>query len=304
MKHKGKLYYVISILLTLALGIGIGFMTGESTANENKEPLRLNVTADPEAGFRDITAEDLNYNFDGITYVNVSEVAIEINSKTMLLEDAIRHGLVTVEQIIAQAQEDVRNRNCILKYDTNLGLSEFIYTYKDAYDIRVVYDVFECSDGKQHLISDFIVTPPSKARDLSFAYTYLDDDGAPVRLLYEDWGLEFSVTENSSTDITLRYSQWDGMASGELSVQWYQISDQNNRLLDVEIQPEITPIPLQSQTDTGHLSLNWESFYGELPRGHYYLILYVYDTYDPTAIHPLIQNYCDGQYFSIPFSVS
>lgn len=306
MKAKRNILSIVSIALTLVLGIGIGYITGESAARENTAPLRLTVTEEKDAGSRHITSEELGGNYDGITYVEVADVTIEIGSRTMKLEEAIRDGYVTVEQLIAQAKEDVRSRDCILKYDTHLGLSEFTYTYKDQYDLRVVYDVFECSDGAQYVISDFIITPPSKSRDISFGYSYIDDDGTRVDLLYEDWGLEFTVAEASSTDITLNYTQWGGMANGDLSVQWILMDNaQENKSLDViDQEAYMDHIPITKNTTMGELTVNWQEKYGELSPGEYTIYLYIHDTYNEAEAHPLMQNYCNGQYFPITFTIS
>ena len=209
---------------------------------------------------------------------------------------------MTVEEIIAQAQEDVRNKKCTLKYDTDMGVAEFRYSYRDQYDLKVCYDVFECSDGEQYLISDFIVTPCTRSRDVSRGYTIIGKDGEPFNLLYEDWGLEFTVTDVSNTGISLYYSQQGGMSVGELSV----LNAYLFKKIDTPQGPyelEMEPIPIVKNS-FGTISLNWETQYGQLSRGDYVLTLYIYDTYNEDEIHPLIRKYCHGQYFEIPFTVS
>lgn len=301
---------ILLILLALAIGLGAGFLGGYFVAQPEETDLRLQVTAEKGLGFREISSEELGGNYDGITYVDVAEASITLDGKTMLLEHAIRDGLVTVEQLIAQAQEDVRNKQCILKHSTYMGVTDFVYSYRDQYDLKVRYDVFECSDGDQYLITDFIVTPYLKSRDVSIGFTILGKDGEHIRLLYEDWGLEFTVGEASSSGITLNYTQQGGMAVGELSVKWFHIADEDGMILkqanhDETIAPvDITPIPITQNTTTGELSLSWLESYGELPPGEYSLYLYIYDTFDENEIHPLIRKYCYGQYFNIPFTVS
>lgn len=300
---KSTLRTVLLIFLALAVGIGAGFLAGRS---QPETYLHLTVTADSEAGFSSFSSEELNGNFEDISYFNVSKVSIEISGKTMLLEKAIRGGLVTVEQLVAQAKEDARNNECFLKYDNHLGLSTFRFVYPNQYDIRVIYDVFECSDGAQYHINDFMITAPGRSANLSPNLRAVDvhGSGEEINLLYEDWGLEFTVTEVSPIGITLNYTQSGGMVTGDLSMNWIHIYDAEHYMLEEKAEWPIDPIPMQTNTTTGELTLNWEALYGKLAPGDYTLYLYIYDTYNEFDVHPLIQNYCDGQYFPITFTIS
>lgn len=293
---------VFWVLLALVLSLGAGFLGGYLMGKPGETDLHLQVIPEKGAGFRNISSEELGGNYEGITYVDVAEATITLDGETMLLEHAIRDGLVTVEEIIAQAQKDVRNKKCTLKYDTDMGVAEFRYSYRDQYDLKVCYDVFECSDGEQYLISDFIVTPYTRSRDVSRGYTIIGKDGEPFNLLYEDWGLEFTVTDVSNTGISLYYSQQGGMSVGELSVMTAYLF-KNIDGLQGPYELETEPIPVvKNGFDT--ISMNWEAQYGQLSRGDYILTLYIYDTYNEDEIHPLIRKYCHGQYFEIPFTVS
>lgn len=300
---KSTIRTVLLILLALAAGICVGFFVGHS---QPETDLHLTVAADSEAGFRTFSSDELNGNFDAISYFEVSEVSIVIDGKTMLLEEAIRDGLVTVEQLVARAKEDARNKECFLKYDNILGLSIFRFVYPDQYDIRLIYDVFKCSDGTQYHFNDFMVTAPGRSANLSpnLQAVEVRGNGEEMNLLYEDWGLEFTVTEVSPTGITLNYTQSGGMVTGDLSMNWIHIFDADHNMLEEKTEWSLDPIPMQLNTATGALTLNWEALYGELAPGDYTLYLYIYDTYNESDVHPLIQNYCDGQYFPITFSVS
>lgn len=300
--NKPPVPFIPFILLALTICFGIGFLLGRSSSQSQENTLCLTVTEDMDAGFREITSDELGGNFDCISYVDIATVSISLDGKTMLLEDSIRDGLVTVEQLIAQAKEDARNGNCILKYDTTLGLSEFIYSYPESYDLKVCYDVFECSDGKQHLLSDFVITPPGRAQNLSFGFRYYDENGNEVQLKYEDWGLEFTVTELSPTGISLDYIQQGGMAVGDLSVKWFHVYNDQG-MMNEQLELPMEPIYIQKNAE-GEFTLNWEPMLGALPSGEYTLVLYVYDNFDESEIHPLIQKYCYGQYYSIPFTIS
>lgn len=298
---KRSIRSLLLILLALTVGLGAGFYAGHAYAQPENNELLLTVSVNEEAGFREISSEELSGNYTGITYLNVDAVCINMNGREIPLEVAIRDGLVTVEKLIAQAKEDVRNQKCYLKYDTDLGAAVVNYTYPDAYDLSVRYDVFECPDGKKHLISDFVITSPGNAKNLSYGFSTTDEDGNRVDLLYEDWGLEFTVAKATTTGITLNYAQQDGMAVGDLSVKWYHIYNDQG-MMDENLELPLEPIPIRKNA-ADSFSLTWESVLGTLPSGEYTLLLYVYDTFDETQIHPLIQKYCYGQYYTIPFSI-
>lgn len=300
---KSAIRTVLLILLALAAGICVGFFVGHSQIETD---LRLTVTVDEEASFKEFTEENLGGNFNKLTYFELSDVSIQIGRKTMKLEEAVRDGLVSVEQVVAQAKEDARNNECFMKYDNILGLSTFRYVYPNQYDIRVIYDVFECSDGTQYHLNDFMITAPGRSANLSpnLRAVEVRDNGEEMNLLYEDWGLEFTVAEVSPTSIILNYTQSGGMVTGDLSMKWIHIFDADHYMLEEKTEWSLAPIPMQLNTSTGALTLNWEQMYGELPPGDYTLYLYIYDTYNESDVHPLIQNYCDGQYFPIVFTIS
>ena len=298
---KRPIRSLLLILLALTVGLGAGFYAGRAYAQPENNELLLTVSVNEEAGFREFSSEELGGNYTGITYLNVDAVCINMNGKEIPLEVAIRDGHVTVEKLIAQAQEDVRNRICVLKYDTTLGASEFVYSYKNQYDLMVRYDIFECSDGKQYLLKDFIITPYGKSKNVNLGFTYIGTDGKEISLKYEDWGLKFTDTTASPTGIIVNYTQQGGMAAGDLSVKWYHIYNDQG-MMDENLELPLEPIPIRKNT-ADSFSLTWESVLGTLPSGEYTLLLYVYDTFDETQIHPLIQKYCYGQYYTIPFSI-
>lgn len=293
---------IILIFFSLIIGMCTGITCGYLIAQPEETSYRLQITEETGLGFRNVTSEELGGNYDGITYVDVAEATITLDGKTMLLEHAIRDGLVTVEQIIAQAQEDARNNECVLKYSSNMGISDFIYSYRDQYDLMVRYDVFECSDGKQNFLSAVTVTPYRKSKDVSIGFTQIDEDGNLFNPLYEDWGLVFTASKVSPTHMELNYTQLGGMSVGELSVKWFHLLSDKG-MIDEPHELTMEPIPIEKNT-TGTFSISWESLFGELPPGEYSLLLYVYDTYDENEIHPLIRKYCYGQYYTIPFTVS
>ena len=304
MKNNRKYLMIICMLLILAVGLCAGFFAGTNYEATHKNDLRLTVTVDEET-YTEFTEEDLGGNFHELTYFELSDVSIQIGRKTMKLEEAIRDGYVTVEQIVAQAQEDARTKECFLYYDKIRGLTVYRYSYYDQYDIRVIYDVFECSDGEQYHISDVMITPHRRSADVfsNWRSIVVDDSGEPIDLLREDWGLEFTAIEASPTGITLNYSQWGGMAVGDLVVKWIHIYDSTETMVDSTLSWTQDPMPITANTFHGELYINWEDYCGALPAGEYTLLLYVEDVYSEGEIHPLIRKYCDDQYFTVSFTV-
>ena len=55
---------------------------------------------------------------------------------------------------------------------------------------------------------------------------------------------------------------------------------------------------------TTELSFNFEEMYGELQSGDYEISLEVVDWYNKEAVHPLLRNYYDVQWYAIEFTIA
>lgn len=313
-RRKSNIELVLySLLVIAAIGFAIscGFLLGRSTIFDevpysdfdSNQVLHIAVKNDPNAGFTNIQAEELggSYN-DGITYLNVSDVSIEVNGEYMELVQAVRDGYITIEEIIAQAQIDARNDICSMQYESELGLSRFVYGYQD-YELLVTYDVFEAPDDEQYLIRDFMITNVGGHKSISHTLYITDEEGNIVNLRREDWGITLQASSATPTDITILCTQSGGQHMGELKVSYFGLLNSNRAPIDSLIEwseYEFSPIIIPQET-TSQLCIDWTARYGELPSGTYYLALEIEDIYDET--NDLVKNYSDVQNYYVEFII-
>lgn len=167
-KHKINYLFFLFIILCLMC----------SCANQNTvdkktpaitEKLQISVTVSPSAGYSKIKADDISPDFPvDIQIHNLTDLQITIDGTQTTLESALQQELITPEEIFAFAQIDARKGNCDMEITALDGLTYHIFTYP-MYDLAVVYDILEASDGKQHLIHTI---------DFDMAYTYKLEDKA------------------------------------------------------------------------------------------------------------------------------
>lgn len=312
--NKG--YLVVFLLIIAFISIYICCNTIPSTNYSIKSARKLNITAEANdmAGFTIITPEQLGGNFDeAIVYLNLTNVCIEINRTVHSLENAIQDGLITVEEIVAYARIDARNSICSETQTTTHGLTHFTYRYPE-FDLCMTYDVYETPDGKQHLIEDITISalPSPATTSRSRSYNYLDEDSEYGYWLdREDWGLVFEISEVSSTQITLQYTQSGGQQIGDLVAESYDLllvdatseGKKSTSFIDTASGTfEKFEIPIISETSS-EITINWAEAYGSLAPGDYFFKLYVSDIYDESEIHPLMVNYHDRQGYYVEFTI-
>ena len=263
----------------------------------DKRRLRIDLTVDDNAQFTNIMPEQLGGNFDNkITYLDVRNVSIEINGAFYHLEDAIREGDISVEEIFAFARIDARNGFCEEKTHTHNGLTHFIYRYP-LFDLRLTYDVYSTPDGMEHLINELYVC--KNAYSLATTYYPLDR---------EDWGLDFSVLGLTSNTITLACTQSDGQQLGNLVVEYYHIRDaETGNMISQKAGTTQAdsgqPQTVISENSTSVITIDWSETYGELPEGSYIMRLKIADIFKPEQVHPLMQDFYDLQGYDIPFVI-
>ncbi len=275
------------------------------TVGEMSAERRLCISAVAEnVGFTTISADQLGGNFDeDIVYLNLIDVNITVDGTSYPLENAIRDGLITVEEIFAYARIDARNGICTETHTTHNGLTLFTYTYPE-FDLCLTYDVYETPDGKQHLINDLGIYEVG-----STVFTIYEDEKTGKRIDFENWGLTFDVIESNADGITLQCTQSDGQHIGNLGIysyviyrtgEKYSIPNLNGELSGITTKPEIM-IPNES---TSTIILDWKNGLGSLSAGNYSLRLQIRDYYDETQVHPLMNNFYDLQEFMIEFTIS
>ena len=246
-----------------------------------------------------IEAETLGGGFDrDIVYWNVAAVTIEIDGKVMQLYDAIRDGHITAAEMFAYARLDAANGYCTESYkSTRTGLTAFIYTYEEV-DLWMLYDVLYAPDGQTHKITKINIyrpgmgssTIPGHYRDLETG-EWLDR---------EDWGLEFTVTETSPTQLTLQCSQAGGQHFGQLYTTRFTVTDasvqesEQRKYAEIEQEFDIT------NNGTTEFTVKWNK---ALPSGDYSLNIRLADRFQGTDIHPLTVDFYMSQDYDIPFSI-
>lgn len=259
---------------------------------------RLLLNAEQHSvGWVTIPADQLGGNFpEDITYKNVSNVTIEVDGTVYPLEEAIRDGLITVEEIFAYARIDARNGLCQEHHSTRNGLTYFIYSYPWC-DIRLSYDVYETPDGQQHLISYFGISDSSG----TIYSVHQDEEGNVIDR--EDWGLTFTAVSATPTTLTYQCQHSGGQQIGTLSAYSYCIfTDSMSSLDQLKDSQSSAEAPL-AMNGTCENTIDWTGVYGELPAGNYILRLGVKDFYDEEQMHPLMKNFYDHQYYDFPFTI-
>lgn len=282
--------------------------TGSAVPSEPESSPSLTIHADhnPDSGLTTIPAEECGgYFINGLNYRYLTNVTIEINGETVKLEDALKQGITSMEEIFACARRDAEAGFCEAAYESSHGLTHFTFYYPD-YNLRIVNDVYETPDGKQHLIQDmelyssdagnstFILGPYTKFMDYSTG-NYLDR---------EDWGLSIEPESSSSSGIRIRCVQSGGQQIGQLVISNYTLSNTEGTL------PRYDSEQLSSEFDfalnmdgTSVIEIDWTEIYGELPSGNYCLTLDIDDIFDETQVHPLMEDYYDWQIYDIEFSI-
>lgn len=269
------------------------------TATAPERRLLLNAEQH-SVGWVTIPADQLGGNFpEDITYQNVSNVTIEVDGTVYPLEEAIRDGHITVEEIFAYARIDARNGICRERHTTRNGLTYFIYSYP-WYDIRLSYDVYETPDAQQHLISYFGIYNSSG----TIYSVHHDDEGNVIDR--EDWGLTFTAVSATPTTLTYQCQQAGGQQIGALFASFYTVFAEDMSYV-VPIKEIISPEEFQetalTMNGTCTNTIDWSEFYGKLPSGNYILRLQVSDVYDESQVHPLMKNFYDHQYYDFPFTI-
>lgn len=270
---------------------------------EDHRRLRIDLEVDENAPYAEFTPEDLGGKAEmPLTYNGVTNVSVEVEGEVMHLEDAIREGKITLEEILAYARIDHRNGLCQERTQTSHSLTTFIYRYP-KFDLRVVYDIYKSPDGKEHLIKDMDIC--DNAYEIYTAYS--DDDGNS--LSREDWGLALEPVSATHTSVTLRCTQAGGQQIGDLVTDIYWLDTPDGESLprrpelgesaSVDQYPKIT-IPRDAVTE---ITIDWTDIYGEILSGTYTLDLHLKDVFEPDQVHPLMEDYTDSQHYQVAFTI-
>lgn len=231
-----------------------------------------------------------------IHYVDVCDVRIEVDGMVYYLEDAIREELISLEQIYAYSSIDAHLGYCETFTKVRSGLTFLVFRYPE-YELRFTYDYYFLPDGEHRFVNELYI---SKNR--------YDVNSSANRVVQEDWGVTFEVSEANSSSITLRCTQSGGQQLGELITDYFYIESVQeqgsipglNGFADTgSYQPKIV-IPRGSVSE---ITLDWTDIYGELPPGDYWMSLKVSDVYDPAGTQPLMSKFETHQSYTIPFVI-
>ena len=304
-KTFGTITVILLLLAALSLGATV-FAADNDTGIKATPPEKL-------AG-RNLKISVLNYTFDGgesialnggnyasVTLYNLSDVTIDLGGETVALRDALEKNKISGDELVALARLDAAQGVCNETAKSRNGLTEFTYHYPE-FSLHYVYDVYETPDGKQHLIKDLSLYGAKNTPEYSYAF---DKDGQPID--YEDWGLEFRISEVNSKGMRLTCSQSGGQQLGTLSLELALLSK-----ADTDQYEPIDPIIPKGETSAAseinmggitEISFDFEKTYGVLPAGDYALDFQIADRYDKNALSALTRKYHDTQWYSIAFTI-
>ena len=308
-----KILSIIGLILAAVLLLGIGFAIGRNEVQtsvpdatdatdaaedivhtgDDVPALNLTVTRVGNTDSQIFSPEEIGNNFNqGMSYCGVTDVSISLNSGDERLEDALKNGDITEEEIFFRARQDARDGRCQETFETQHGVTFYNYHYPD-YDLWLVYDVFNSPNGKAYPVSQLIVfrTTPDYHLHPSCAFTD-PETGAFVNR--EDWGLTFELSDITSHSATVTCTQSGGQQIGQLEVRCYTLHPDTKGIINP---PKFeTKIAMDG---TCQFSVDWSETYGDLPSGTYRLYLWVYDIYDESQLHPLMDDFQDWQVLDV-----
>lgn len=309
--NKRLLVFLCLTVVVITVLIGIGGCwpnTGQSNIpNCSERRLLISAVEDHSADYSIIATGIADEKFKGdISINNLRDITISIDGTAIELDNAIRKGYITPEEIVAYASIDAREGICNLETDSENGLAKFVYCYPE-FDLSVIHDIYETPDGQKHLINSLSFFEPNGHRNSN--HTYIDETS---KYLYpidrEDWGIRFEISSVSATGMTVLCEQSGGQHFGILSCEHYIIiSSDTGELVSCQNQETSEEgidlcISLQNNESTS-FSIDWTSNFGDLPSGVYNLVLFITDKYDNAKIHPLSKNFYDSQIYHIEFSI-
>ena len=304
-KTFGTITVILLLLAALSLGATV-FAADNDTGIKATPPEKL-------AG-RNLKISVLNYTFDGgetialnggnyasVTLYNLADVTIDLGGETVALRDALEKNRISGDELVALARLDAAQGVCNETAKSKNGLTEFTYHYPE-FSLHCVYDIYETPDGKQHLIKDLSLYGAKNTPEYSYAF---DKDGQPID--YEDWGLEFRISEVNSKGMRLTCSQSGGQQLGTLSLELALLSnagtDQYEPIDSIIPKGETAAASEINMDGVTELSFDFEKIYGALPAGDYELTLQVADRYDKNALSALTRKYHDTQWYSVAFTI-
>lgn len=298
---------VFAMMLLCAALMGVLFPGARAEGSEaDQRHLRISATVNADAGFTNIPLEQGNYK--ELSLLNLENVTIDLDGAALTLEDALREGRVTPEQLVAWARLDASQGLCNEVAKSKNSLTEFTYRYpKYGYTLRSIYDLFEAPNGRQYLIADVTIYAASTEP----RYSLPVDEQTGCTIDYEDWGLDFEISQVDRTGLTIACTQSGGQQLGTLEVQTQWLERKNPDTLAWENVEEAQTGTAWAPPANGPLTMGGTSSlffdfaepFGSLPAGDYRLTVEIADHYNEAEVHPLMRNYRDVQWYTIEFTI-
>lgn len=135
-RYFKKCCAALSVLLLCALCVAIGFALGQGPRQENSQRrLLISVDIDPEDKGKGecFTLDELSGGIaDNLVYSQgISNVIIQLDDSSVELDEAIKQGKVSVNEILFLAQEDAKNHICAIDFWSAAGLNNYIFRYPE-----------------------------------------------------------------------------------------------------------------------------------------------------------------------------
>ena len=242
--------------------------------------------------------DELGGNFlHNMQYRQVKDVMISLDKETLPLEDALKQGKLTEEDILYFARQDARTGFCKTEAVSLRGVTNFYFHYPE-YSIKIIHDVQETPDGGQYLISQMHVYAPKLDMKPT---THFFDPETNVYLDLEDWGLTFDVQQVAPTGITFTCTQSAGQQIGTLAIKYYYLTETTGPFLQKADGTEGAHFEALTldMDGTSTFTIDWTEWYGALPSGEYIFLLDIFDLFEPEQVPPLTVDFHTRQLYSI-----
>lgn len=304
-KHVRMTAIVLCLVLLVAVLLaGCSAEAPATTASQPEEKgQRLHIT-----GTNTDDTYRKSYTVPGteraVSVFHFDDAAIDVDGQPVLLQKALEEGLVVPEEIAAWARLDALDGFCEMKAESEKGLTTFTYFYTDQFTLKVVNDILESPDGKQHHIETVSIYAPNRTTGSGGAY--YGKDGQP--LAKEDWGLSFAVEDITPAGFTLVCTQsGGGHQVGALTLESFTLycvdTESFVHKKDGAIGNAIEGNVVIEQDTTGRVTLDWSETIGELPSGKYAVTVTVLDDFDKETVHPLLVKYQYHQDHTVEFTI-
>ena len=246
--------------------------------------------------------DELGGNFlHNMQYRQVKDVMISLDKENLPLEDALKQGKLTEEDILYFARQDARTGFCKTEAVSLRGVTNFYFHYPE-YSIKIIHDVQETPDGGQYLISQMHVYTPKLDMKPT---THFFNPETNEYLDLEDWGLTFDVQQVAPTGITFTCTQSAGQQIGTLAIKYYYLTETTGPFLQKAVGTEGAHFEALTldMDGTSTFTIDWTEWYGALPSGEYIFLLDIFDLFEPEQVPPLTVDFHTRQLYSIAISI-